>query len=90
MAASQNRDRRLKERDLRKGVIREGDLNPDPSDLPDLSDNAEFPSDESLAGLAQDFEAQKVARDLRIERSIAEPPPAEMPIQPPPIPFDVE
>jgi len=86
MAASDNRDRRLTERDLRKGLLPEQDL----PDLPDLSDNAEFPSDESVTGMAEDLEAQKVARDLRIERSIAEPPPAEAQILPPPIPFDVE
>ena len=90
MAASDIRDRRLQERELRKGLLREADVRVVPSDLPDLSDNAEFPSDESLAALAEELESQKVTRDLRIERSIAEPPPAATPIAPPPIPFDIE
>ena len=84
------RDRRLLERDLRKGLIREEDSRAGLSDLPDLSDNAEFPSDEAIEPLVSELEAEKVARDLRIEKSIAEPPAPEPPIAPPAVPFDLE
>jgi hypothetical protein len=78
------RDRRLEERDLRKGIV------PESADLPDLADNAEFPSDESVESLAADLETEKIQRDLRIEKSIAEPPQPEAPIAPPAVPFDLE
>ncbi len=80
-------DRRLQERELRK----QPDSKPiNAADLPDLSENAEFPSDESVVELAAQLESEKVTRDLRIEKSIAEPPPAETPIAPPAVPFDGE
>lgn len=82
------RDRRLQERDLRKGLIRQQDM--EVPGLPDLSDNAEFPSDESVDQLAAELEAEKVARDVRIEKSIAEPPAPEARIAPPAVPFDLE
>lgn len=84
------RDRRLLERDLRKGLLRDDDASAGLADLPDLSENAEFPSDESVASLAQELHSEKVTRDLRIEKSIAEPPAPEARIEPPAVPFDVE
>lgn len=83
-------DRRLLERDLRKGLLRAQDAEANLADLPDLSDNAEFPSDESVAQLAGELEAEKVARDVRVEKAIAEPPQPEAPIAPPAVPFDLE
>ena len=80
------RDRRLLERDLRKGLGSE----PDPAGMPDLSENAEFPSDESVEQLAAELESEKVVRDLRVEKSLLEPPASEPPLAPPPVPFDVE
>jgi hypothetical protein len=84
------RDRRLLERDLTKGLAREEDLRAEFAGLPDLSDNAEFPSDESVEPLSAELEAEKVVRDLRIEKSIAEPRLPEVRIAPPAVPFDLE
>ena len=84
------RDRRLLERDLRKGLVREQDLRAELSGLQDQSDNAEFPSDESVELLPAELDAEKVVRDLRIEKSIAEPRLPEARIAPPAVPFDLE
>ncbi len=84
------RDRRLLDRDLRKGLAREEDLRAELNGLPDLSGNAEFPSDESVEPLPAELEAEKVVRDLRIEKSIAEPRQPEARIAPPAVPFDLE
>lgn len=82
MAASTPVDRRLREREVRKGTAAPAQLDGESRELPDLAENAEFPSDESVEHLAEELEAEKVARDLRIERALAQPAKAEAPLIP--------
>ena len=90
MASSETRDRRLTERAMRRGSANTSIIEPSADETPDLADNAEFPSDESVVQLADELRAEKAARDLCIERSLAEPAAAEPRITAPPIPIDIE
>jgi hypothetical protein len=65
---------------MRKGNIRPAHFDGEDQELPDLAENAEFPSDEGVKHLAEELDAEKVARDLRIERALAQPAKAEMPL----------
>lgn len=90
MASSETVDRRLSERSLRRGTLAANKDSVSLEEMPDLSDNAEFPSDESVEQLANDLRAEKIARDLCIEKSLAEPAAPEYQVAPPPVPIDFE
>jgi hypothetical protein len=89
MAASTPVDRRLRDREIRKGNAAPAKSDDKNQELPDLAENAEFPSDESVEHLAEELEAEKVSRDLRIERALAQPAKAEAPLIPL-TPLDIE
>ncbi len=90
MASSETVDRRLSERSLRRGTLASDQGSVPLEEMPDLSDNAEFPSDESVEQLANDLRAEKIARDLCIEKSLADPAAPEYQLAQPPVPIDFE
>ena len=90
MASSELRDRRLIERSTRRGGSPAAENAITLEEMPDLGDNAEFPSDEAIERLAEDLRAEKVARDLCIEHSLAEPISGEPQVVAPPTPLDIE
>jgi hypothetical protein len=89
MATSTLGDRRLRDREMRKGNLGPAHFDSEDQELPDLAENAEFPSDESVRNLAEELDAEKVARDLRVERALAQPAKSEMPLIPL-TPLDIE
>jgi hypothetical protein len=89
MAASTPTDRRLREREVRQGNIAPRHYDAEDQALEDLAEKAEFPSEEGVEHLAEELEAEKVARELRIERTLAEPAKSELPLVPL-TPLDIE
>lgn len=89
MAAVDNSDRRLQDRDLRAGRKTQEQVNQDVLSLPDSAENTEQVTDEELASLRDELIAEKPARDERIQRFINEPEPIIVPFEPP-APLDDE
>ena len=87
MAASENMDRRLQDR--RVGRVAQEEIDKAVLALPDSADNAERPSDQEIETLREELQAEKVARDERIQRSLTEPTPVIVPYTPP-APLDDE
>jgi hypothetical protein len=90
MAAPDNVDRRLQDRQLQRGEARAEDVEKSVLELPDSADNAERASAEELEELREGLEAEKPLRDERIARAIASPAQAAPPIASPLAPLDDE
>ncbi len=86
MASAHSHDTRLLERAIRRGDLKESEVEKELETLPDLEERAEPHSDEDLERLQAEFEAERIARAERVERFLAEGP---LPtVRPEPVPID--
>ncbi len=79
MTPSDIRDRRLLDREHRKGQIAPSELEKTAASSQDHTDNVESASPD-MEELAEQFSAEKALRDERIRKSIEEPPPVVEPL----------
>ena len=90
MAALKNKDRRLQDRQLRRGEARAEDIDKGVLELPDSSENAERASADELEKLRDELVAEKPLRDERIVQALESPAQAAPPIAAPLAPLDDE
>ena len=90
MAAPDNVDRRLQDRQLARGEARAEEVEKSVLELPDSADNSETASAEELDELREELVAEKPLRDERIARAIESPAQAAPPIASPLAPLDDE
>ncbi len=86
MAASRTQDKRLLERGLRKGDLTRQEVEEEVAGLPDLSESCEQSSDADIEKLRAEFDAERVARNERVQRFLEEGPATV--IRPDPVPLD--
>ncbi len=83
MAAAERLDKRLQERELRRGQLSQKALEASVQALPDLASNVHRADDEEIARLREELEDEQRTRSKRIERALLEP--NEPPPPPPPV-----
>ncbi len=83
MSQSEIQDKRLLQRQYLRGELAADQLERILKREPDLAQNAEHPSAEEVEAFRESLEAERTARNERIERFLNEPPEPE----PPPVPI---
>ena len=81
MASSKTVDKRLLERSVRKGELAASEVEKQVESR-DFADAVTAPPDEDIESLREDLANEKVVRDERIARSIAEPAKLPTPVVP--------
>lgn len=81
MARSETVDKRLLERSVRKGELAASEVEKQAGSR-DYADAVTTPSDEDIEKLREDLASEKITRDERIARSIAEPARRPTPVVP--------
>ncbi len=81
MASSETVDKRLLERSVRKGELAASEVAKQ-AEARDFADAVTAPPDEDIESLREDLANEKLVRDERIARSIAEPAKLPTPVVP--------
>lgn len=86
MAPLRTQDKRLLERGLRKGDLAPEEVEKEVAGLPDLSESCGQPSDDDIEKFRAELDAERVARNERVQRFLEEGPAPV--IRPDPVPLD--